>query len=139
MANANVSAMTTSDPVLAQTGGGRFKGKLRMFFGRFELTGRELVFYQRSIWFQMFGLIGALLGRKSAGKRTIALELGQVRSLARGKFGLNKKILDVTMADGSAHRFAFDDYDDFTSHLRAQVGTHLRLVDAGDERWQAAS
>ncbi len=130
------TALTTTEPVLFETDGGHFKGKLRMYGGRFELTARQLIFYQRSYWFQMFGLIGALLGMKSKGKRALEIELRQIRGLARGKFGLNKKILDVTLADGSEVRLSIAKYDELTARLREQISLHAQLVDAGEERWQ---
>jgi hypothetical protein len=132
-------AMTTTEPVLFESNGGRFQGKLRMFMGRFELTASRIVFYQRSIWWQMFGLIGALLGRRSAGKRVLDIELATIASLARGKFGLNKKILDITRTDGSEVRIAIDKYDAFTARLREELGKRGRLVEAGDERWQVGA
>src|SRR5262249_42290420 len=139
MSEPNVNAITTTEPVLFESNGGRFQGKLRMFPGRFELTAARIVFYQRSIWWQMFGLIGVLLGRRSAGKPALDMEPTAIASPARGKFGLNKKILDLTLTDGSTVRLMIDTYDDFTARLREELAKRARLVDAGDERWQVVA
>jgi hypothetical protein len=112
--------MTPTDAVVAESRGGYFKSKLRMFQGRLELTSKSLVWYQSSIWWQMFGFIGALLSMKG-GKRTFDLDLTQIATLARGKYALNTKILDVTMADGAQYRFMINKYDDFTNELKSQM------------------
>ena len=65
-------------------------------------------------------MIGALLSMKG-GKRAFELDLTQIQNLARAKFGLNKNILDVTMADGTVHRFSFAKYDAFTGELTSQL------------------
>jgi hypothetical protein len=123
-------ALQTTEPVIAESRGGYFKSKLRMFQGRAELTARGLIWYQSSIWWQMFGFIGALLAMKG-GKRAFELDLTQIQGLTRAKFGLNKNILDVTMADGTTHRFSLAKYDAFTGELTnqlAKLGRPLQIA-----------
>jgi hypothetical protein len=124
-------AMTPTDSVVAESRGGYFKSKLRMAQGRIELTSKSLIWYQSSIWWQMFGFLGALLSLK--GKRTFDLDFTQIASLARGKYALNTKILDVTMADGAQHRFMINKYDAFTAELKnqlAKAGRPLEIASA---------
>ncbi|KAB2895903.1 MAG: hypothetical protein F9K40_15500 [Kofleriaceae bacterium] len=126
---------TTSEPVLATTNGGIFKSKLRMHFARFDLTSTRIACYQKSSLWMAFGALGLILSRFTAGKRTLELELGKIASIARGKHGFNKNILDVTMQDGAKHRFSLDRFDEFTAQLRDQLGRHGALVSAGAEQW----
>ena len=109
------------EPVLAQTNGLIIRGKLNVRMGRYELTGSHLTFFMRSRIFMMFGALGALLSFLSKGKQELVIELSQITSIARSKYGLNKKILDVTLADGKVHRLGLDKFDDFTAALRDQL------------------
>ena len=65
--------------------------------------------------------IGALLASK-VGKRDTDIEYAGIASLARGKYALNKKILDIAMTDGSAHRISIDKFDEFVDKLTATTG-----------------
>ena len=131
------TALALTDQVLAKSNGGVLRGKFRMIFARLELGSDRLSVYQFNPWLASFGLIGFLLSRYVfKPKLAIDLPLGQIATLARGKFGLNKKILDLTTTDGTAHRLVIDDYDRFTSLLREQVARHAPLVDEGNERWR---
>jgi|SRR5579862_1249757 len=113
-------ALQSTDPVLAESRGGYFKSKLRMFQGRAELTARQLIWYQASMWLQMLGFIGALLSLRPK-KRTFELDLANITGLAHGKFALAKNLLDVTMADGTTYRFQFAKFDEFTGELKSQL------------------
>lgn len=126
---------TTSDPILLNTSGGLIKGKLNVALGRLELTPRAIVFYERSRIWNMFGLIGALIATRLKGKRALDIELSSVKELTRTKFGFNKKILDVTLTDGTVHRVMVDKFDDFSSRLREQLAQRGRLESTGEERW----
>ena len=130
------TALTTStELVLATSNGGIFKSKLRMHFARFDLTATRIACYQKSSIWLAFGALGILISRYTAGKRTLELELGTVASIARGKHGFNKKILDVTMTDGAKHRLSIDRFDEFTAQLREQLGRHGAVVPAGADQW----
>ena len=112
---------TTAEPVLFESSGGLMKGR-RMFVGRVELTATRLVYYRSSSLWMMFGLIGALLGRRSAGKRDLEIEFAKIATVARGKYGLNKKILDFKMSDGSEFRLVIDRFDELVERLTAISG-----------------
>jgi hypothetical protein len=126
---------TTSEPVLASSHGGLFKSKFRMHLGRFELTSNRITYYQKSTLWLMFGALGMILSRYTAGKRALDIDLGRIATLARGKYGFNKKILDITMADGTSHRLTIDRYEEFTNQLREQIARHAHLDATGEERW----
>lgn len=81
----------------------------------------------------MFGLIGILLGRRSKGTLALTVELARVRTVARGKYGVNKKVLDVTLDDGTCHRLLVDDFDRFGAALRDQ------LASRGTATWQVGA
>lgn len=132
----STTALATSDPLLARSHGAILRGKLSLNLARLELTGDRLRVYQHSRWLTMFGLLGMLIARRSRGTIAIDLALTQIAALGRGKFGRNKKVLDLTSTDGATHRLMVDDYDAFTGRLREQVARHARLVDAGAEQWQ---
>jgi hypothetical protein len=128
-----------TDPLLYQCSGGRFRGKFRMYFGRFEVTPTRLVYFEHSAWWQPFGALGMLLARSARGKRAAEFDHAQIRSFARGKFGLNKKILDLTMTDGTTHRFSIDKFDELIALLRDLIARGGRRVDdLGGDRWQVA-
>lgn len=122
------------EPVVATSNGGYFTSKRRMNLGRWELTAKRLVFYQWSSLWMMFGVIGALIGMRSAGKRKVDLELTRIDSFARGKYGMNTRILDVKMTDGSEHRLSLDRFDDFTASLRGQLGQGA--IEVGTDSWR---
>lgn len=109
------------DPVLARSNGSHIKGKLNVQLGRLELTSSRIIFYGKSRAFMMFGVLGALLSLLAKGTRSLDVELGQVAAVARGKFGFNKKILEVTMLDGTQHRLGVDKLDVFAAQLREQL------------------
>jgi hypothetical protein len=117
----NNQALTVQDKVLVNSNGGLIRGPLKVTLGRFELTPTHIIYYQRSRLWLMFGALGMLLSRGTAGKRALDIDLSKVASVARGKYGLNKKVLDVKMTDGTAHRLTVDKFDDFVARLREQV------------------
>ncbi|HUQ05359.1 MAG TPA: hypothetical protein VM261_22810 [Kofleriaceae bacterium] len=115
----------TTEPVIATTNGGLFKSKLRMHFARFDLTSSRIVTYQKSSLWLAFGALGIIISRYTAGKRTLEIELSKVATIARGKHGFNKNILDVTMHDGAKHRLSLDRFDEFTAQLSGQIKVPL--------------
>jgi hypothetical protein len=112
---------TPAEQVLIESDGGYFKGKMRMIPGRLELTPTRIIYYKRSFWAQSFGFIGALLANKM-GKRDTDIEFAGIASIARGKYALNKKILDIAMTDGSAHRISVNKFDEFVQKLTDTTG-----------------
>ena len=121
---------TTTEPVIASTNGGLFKSKLRMHFARFDLTSSKIVTYQKSSIWLAFGALGILISRYTSGKRTLEIELSKVATLARGKHGFNKNILDITMSDGAKHRLSLDRFDEFTAQLTGQIKVPLSSASA---------
>lgn len=115
------NALVPVETVLATSNGGMFKGKWRLQFGRFELTQSRIIFYKRSSFWMMFGALGVLLSRTTAGKRHLDLELSKITDAVRTKHALNKNVLEVTMADGTKHRFSVDSFDAFTAPLGGKV------------------
>lgn len=132
---ATAHALTTTTPALFQSSGGLIRGKLKVDLGRLELTSTGVVFYQRNKLFYLFGLLGALLAARTTGKRALEIPLGAVTGLARSKYGFNKKVVDVTLADGAVHRLTIDKFDDFMTRLREELGRTGRVESSGDERW----
>jgi len=118
MSNQSLSVV---DTVIARCNGTIIRGKLNVQLGRYELTSSRLTFFGKSKAFMMFGLLGALLALLSKGKRALDIELSQITSIARSKYGFNKKILDVTLADGTVHRLGLDKFEEFTGALRDQL------------------
>jgi hypothetical protein len=121
MADQASDQAAAAEQVLFETNGGYFKGKMRMIPGRLELTPTRIIYYKRSFWAQSFGFIGALLANKM-GKRDTDIEFAGIASIARGKYALNKKILDIAMTDGSAHRISVDKFDEFVDKLTGTTG-----------------
>ena len=113
---------TSAESVLFESPGGLLKGRHLDTTGRFELTASRIVYYRQSPLWLMFGLIGALLGRRTTGKRVLELEFARIASIARGKYGLSKKILNFKMTDGSEHRLSIEKFDQFVEKLTATSG-----------------
>jgi hypothetical protein len=109
-------------------------GKLKLKLARFELESDRLVVYEHSRLLMGLGLIGAILSRVLRGKRTIDLPYTMIATLGRGKFGFNKKVLDVTTVEGQTYRFNMDDAS--ASLVRARVAERAQLVETGAEKWQ---
>ena len=124
----NQQALTVVEPVLLQSHGGLFVSKRRMAFARIELTSTRLVVYKKSIWLTGFGLIGVLIARSMKGTKTLDLDLGAITGIARGKYGFNKKILDVTMKDGATHRITVERFDEMVGRLRDVAGLAVRAA-----------
>lgn len=115
------NALVPTEPVLSTSNGGLFASKWRLSFGRLELTSSRIIFYKRSNFWMMFGALGMLLSRKTAGKRHLDLEVAQIADAVRSKHGFNKNVLEVTMKDGVKHRFSVDKYDAFVAPLGDKV------------------
>lgn len=116
------TAMTVQVPATVKFHGGILRSTLRVHYARFEVAPDQLVVYQHSRWLMGMGLIGLLLARKLQGKRAIEISFGDIENIGRGKFGLNKKVLEVTMKDGTLHRFSLD--DDASMKIRELVAQH---------------
>lgn len=117
-------SLVATDNILARSNGTLIKGKLNVQLGRYELTDSRIIFYGKSKAFMMFGALGALLAMLAKGKRALDIELDAVQSVERGKYGLNKKVLDITMADGTVHRLGIDKFDQLSAVLRDQLSRH---------------
>jgi hypothetical protein len=114
-------ALVPTEAVLFQTRGMLILGKLRVHPVRYELQSDRIVVWKQSRILLGLGLIGLLFAAKMRGKRHLDLELSQIRKYARGKYGLNKRVLDVTLADGAMHRLIIDKFDPFVDGLSQQL------------------
>lgn len=121
------NALVSTDPVLSSSNGLFVKGKLKVLPGRFELTPSRIIYYQKSRFWMAFGLIGALVLRGQKGTRAMEIQLHQITSIERTRYGFNKNILDVTLADGTKHRIGIEKFDQFSEQLRA---AHARRATA---------
>jgi hypothetical protein len=130
------TAITVSDPVIARYNGAVIRSALNLRLARFDLERDRLVVHEASRWLAGFGLLGLLLARVFKGTRT-DIDFSRIAAVARGKFGLNKKILDVEMVDGTKYRLNIS--DDFAGRIRSQLAQRANLIDAGNERWQVAA
>jgi hypothetical protein len=92
----------------------------------------------------VFGVIGMLLARRSAKKKAparalaggagvTALPLTHLRSIRKGKHGLNKKILEITMSDGTVLKFAvkYDEWASEIARVARQLGRNAAPVNGG--------
>lgn len=109
-------------------------GKLDIRPVRVELEPGKLVIYQHSRWLLGLGLLGIWLSRRSQGKRMVDVALSDVAVIGRGKFGLNKKVLEITTVGGDQYRFSIA--DDKAALIRGHVGAWSQLVEAGEDKWQ---
>ena len=115
--------------------------KKKGFIKRIALFGGAGLFGLLALTF-----VGLYIGSSSAlGEtyevETYAIEIpeGDDEAIARGKYGFNKNILDVTMRDGVAHRITIERYDDFTTRLRAELARHASLIEDGEQRWKVSA
>jgi hypothetical protein len=99
--------------------GSVFRSLLNWRFARFELEPDRVVVYEHSRWLLGLGLLGLILSRTLRGQRSIDVEYAKVSKVERAKVGLNNKFLDVTMHDGSTHRFQLKDEE--ANRIRERV------------------
>lgn len=72
--------------------------------GDLILTDKVLKFNKKSIWvFILFGLIGNSLAK---GKTILEINLMEIDKIEKGKFKLNKNIIEVSTKDGSLYKFS---------------------------------
>lgn len=100
--------------------------------GRLDLTPTRLVFFQASARTGVVGTMLGLLTPRSRGQRALEIELASIASMQRGRFRVNRNVLELALADGTAHRVIVDKYEAFCSHLNARAGA--RPVDGANAR-----
>jgi len=133
------NALTVVEPVLAKSRGAQIMSKFKAHLGRLELTSTRLVFFRASKFWLMFGALGMILGARSGGTRAIDVELSRIAGIARGKHGFNKKVLELTLSDGTTHRLSVDRYDELVARLREQLAARSRVEPAGEDRWRVSA
>ena len=114
-------ALIVTEAVLFQTRGMLILGKLRVHPVRYELQSDRIVVWKQPRILLGLGVLGLLFAAKMRGKRHLDIDLSQIRRYARGKYGLNKRVLDVTLADGTTHRLIVDKFEPFVDGLSQQL------------------
>lgn len=116
------TTLTHVDPVLAASRGCLIAAKLKVVPGRFELTRDHIVFYRYPRWLAALGLIGMLFMRSLKGTRDLELPLARIATIVRGAYGLNKKVMNIQMVDGTVHRVSVERFDEFAERLHDAMG-----------------
>jgi hypothetical protein len=93
------------------------KGK-RGSSGRLYLTSKRLVFLKSSPILGAFGAIGGLLTATLKPKKVeVEIPVDAITGVQRGKFGINKNILEVSHGDDDPARFAVK-YDEWEAAVQ---------------------
>jgi hypothetical protein len=118
----NSTALAQIDPVLAASRGFLIAGKLKVCHGRYELTRDQITFYRYPRWLAALGVIGYLFMRSMKGTRDLELPLARIATIVRGAYGLNKKVMNIQMVDGTVHRVSVERFDEFSARLHDAMG-----------------
>src|SRR5437870_2735398 len=103
---AEIHDQLQAEGVVKEAFGTMIKGK-RAFSGRLYLTSRRLVFLKSNPFLGAFGALGGLLTATLKPKNIeIEIPLEAITGVQRGKFGINKNILEISHSDGDPARFA---------------------------------
>jgi hypothetical protein len=87
--------------------------------GRLYVTADRLVFLTSSSMFGAFGAIGAVLSATVKPKKIkLEIPLAAISGVQRGKFGMNKNIVEVSHGDGDPARFAVRPYDEWAQAIQ---------------------
>ncbi len=105
------------EPVVATTSGQRIVDG-RPQRGRLDLTATRILFYRASRHDGALGELVALFAGAGRRFRALDLPLAQIASTARTEFRSVQNGLDVTMADGTVHRFTLGLYPVFDTALK---------------------
>lgn len=112
----------SGEPVLAESPAMWLAAGNEVRPGRIDLTPSRLVFFQASARTGLAGTMIGMLTPRSRGHRALEIELGSIASMQRGRFRASGKVLELALADGTAHRVIVDKYEAFCSHLNARAG-----------------
>jgi hypothetical protein len=114
---AEIHDQLQAEGVVKETFGTIIKGK-RAVPGRLYLTSQRLVFLQANPVLALFGAIGGLLTATVKPKRVgVDIPLAGITGVTRGKFGINKNILEVSRAGAEPVRLAVK-YDEWEQALQ---------------------
>jgi hypothetical protein len=109
-------------PAIATSRGALIVSALRVHPGRWELTRHQLVFHQFSRWLGGLGLLGVFFMKYARGTKALELDLPKIATITRGRYGRNKRVMDVTMVDGTVHRIVVDNFDEVAARLHDAMG-----------------
>jgi hypothetical protein len=105
-------------------------------WGRYVITNKRFLYQDMGKMAPMFAQLGILL-RLFVRGRMVGLPLQGLR-LSRGKYGLNRKILEITASDGRS--VLFDRFDKALDMLRTGFETSgIGLYQTGEEEWTVQS
>ena len=95
----------------------------RGLMGRLYLTNQRLVFLQSNQFLMAFGAIGGLLmGVVKPKKLALEIPLASITGIERGKFGINKNVLEISYGADEPARFAvkYDEWEAAINGARPQ-------------------
>lgn len=80
-----------------------YKKKLAAFAGSLYLTNQRVLFMQDSN--HLLGPLVKLFLKSQRQRVTVDINLSDVQSAGLAPFGINKKLMGITMKDGTIHHF----------------------------------
>jgi hypothetical protein len=108
--------LTPGEQVIKDEMGMFIKSKLHVQPGQLVLTNKRFVFVKNMNF--MFGLIG-LLFKTLRGGVIHDIPLENIKSHAQDKFGVNTKVMKLTLSDGQELRFVLNSpYEEWASLLK---------------------
>jgi len=102
-----------------------FKSKISALEGQIYLTPSRLVVMSVSgTKVRLGGLVGAIIEltkKKSYPVLQLNIELDKIKNLNKGKFGLNKNILEITNQDDEVIKVGVKNYEEWESLLKPKT------------------
>jgi hypothetical protein len=102
-----------------------FKSKINALEGQIYLTPTRLVVMSVSAnKVRLGGLVGAfieLTKKKTYPVLQLNIELDKIKDLNKGKFGLNRNILEITNQEDEVIKVGVKNYEEWESLLKAKV------------------
>jgi hypothetical protein len=114
--------MTQNDSVIKQENIGYLKLKINLQQGTLTLTNSAVALDAHKTGVSGLGLLGAFLKKKVEKNNTVFnLAFADIKTVAQGKHGMQKNVLEITDQQNNTHRIIVKDYADWESVLRSKM------------------
>jgi hypothetical protein len=98
---------------------GYLKSKMNLMEGVLRLTPTRLILEAHKMGVGGFGILGSIMKRKVEQKVFgFDIALSEIKEITRGKHGVQKNVLEITVATDEMYRILVKDYADWESALK---------------------
>ena len=110
------------DEILKKESVGYLKSKLNLQQGTLSMTASKITLEAHKAGTGGFGLLGALLKSKVEKSNNI-FELGfkDIQTVAQGKHGVSKNVLEITDKQNVTHRIMVKSYEEWEQALKEKM------------------